>query len=64
MTANNKSADSRSRLVDYASFVKSLRLPLEGRRAQITREAFCAINPEEGAECFTIAQAKAAFKYE
>lgn len=63
MRAHNK-GDHRVKLIDYASFVASLRLPLEGRRAEIVKDAFCTINSEEGATCFTIAQAKAAFKYE
>jgi hypothetical protein len=55
MSAHNRSDNSRVRLVDYASFVASLRLPLEGRRAEIVKDVFSSINSEPGAECFTIA---------
>lgn len=50
--------------MDYCAFVNALRLPLEGRRLNIVKRAFCKINPEEGAECFTIGQARGCFAYE
>jgi len=51
-------------MIDYEKFVCGLRLPLEGRRLGIVKEAFCKINSEAGAEAFTMAQAKACFKFE
>lgn len=55
---------SRNPLVCYKSFVCGLRAPLEGNRQGIVQDAFRKINCEDGAECFTICQAKAAFAYE
>jgi Ca2+-binding EF-hand superfamily protein len=54
----------RNPLVCYKSFVNGLRAPLEGKRQGIVQDAFRKINCEDGAECFTIAQAKSAFAYE
>ena len=51
-------------MVCYRSFVEGLRQPLEGSRQGIVQDAFRKINSEEGAECFTIAQARAAFAYD
>ena len=55
---------SRCPMVCYRSFCEGLRQPLEGNRKSIVCDAFRKINQEEGAECFTIAQAKAAFAYD
>ena len=55
---------TRSPLVCYRSFVEGLRQPLEGNRRSVVSDAFKKINSEDGAECFTIAQAKAAFAYD
>jgi len=54
----------RCPLVCYRSMVNGLRLTLEGNRLNVVKEAFCCINGEPGAECFTIAQARVAFSYE
>jgi len=54
----------RQPLICYKSFVNGLRMPLEGTRLAVVKEAFCKINGEPGAQCFTIAQAKAAFSYD
>jgi hypothetical protein len=42
-------------MIEYKKFVDGLRLPLEGRRLGIVKEAFCKINSEEGAQAFTMA---------
>lgn len=55
MRTYNKGGDHRVKLIDYTTFVASLRLPLEGRRAEIVCDAFRTINSEEGASVFTIA---------
>ena len=54
----------RQPLVDYKAFVNGLRLPLEGTRMAVVKEAFCKINCEPDATCFTVAQAKEAFSYD
>ena len=64
MNFYNCSNDHRCKMIDYDRFVCGLRLPLEGRRLGIVKEAFGKINSEEGAQAFTMAQAKACFKYE
>lgn len=66
MKFHNKSSrdEPKNRLIDYEAFVKMLRLPLKDRRLDIVKEAFCKINQEPGAQCFTVAQAKDAFAYE
>lgn len=56
--------DEKNPLIDYMAFVNGLRLPLKDRRLGIVKEAFCKINPEAGADCITVGQAKAAFAYE
>lgn len=64
MNFYNCSNDHKCKMVDYEKFVCGLRLPLEGRRLGIVKEAFAIINPEAGAEALTMAQAKVVFKYE
>lgn len=66
MKYHNRSArdEPKNRLVDYEAFIKMLRLPLTGRRLDIVKDAFCKINPEQGAEGFTVGQAREAFAYE
>jgi len=51
-------------MIDYTAFVDGLRMPLEGARLSVVKEAFAKINSEPGAECFTVAQAKTAFSYD
>lgn len=53
-------------MVDYDAFVRGLRLPLGGRRLQIVERAFCAVgcSGDKKCESVTVAQARAAFKYE
>jgi hypothetical protein len=60
----NCSNSHKVKMIDYQGFVNGLRLPLEGRRLGIVKEAFSKVNPEAGAMALTMAQAKACFKYE
>ena len=66
MKYHNRSSRSepQHRLIDYEAFVKMLRLPLKDRRLDIVKDAFAKINPEAGAEAFSVGQARAAFAYE
>jgi hypothetical protein len=51
----NCSNDHRVKMIDYQGFVNGLRLPLEGRRLGIVKEAFCKVNPEADAQACTMA---------
>jgi hypothetical protein len=64
MNFYNVSHDHRVKLIDYEKFVSGLRLPLEERRLGIVRAAWASIASDIEAECITMAQAKAGFKYE
>lgn len=64
MNFYNCSGTHKFKMIDYNKFVQGLRLPLEGRRLAIAQEAWKTIQPEAGAQCMTMAQAKAAFKFE
>ena len=64
MRFHDCSGGAKEKLLNIDSFVKSLRVPLEDRRLKIVKEAFAKINSEQGAEAFTVAQAKAAFAFE
>ena len=62
MKCHNK-GDDRNYLVDYAAWVSSLKLPLEGRRLNIVNEALAKINPE-GKSSFTVGEAKEHFGFD
>ena len=64
MKYHDCSGGAREKLLSIDSFVRGLRMPLEDRRLKIVNEAFAKINAEEGAQAFTVAQAKAAFSFE
>lgn len=55
--------DDRNYLVDYNSWVNSLKLPLKGRRLEIVQDALAKVNPS-GADSFSVAAAKENFGYE
>ena len=60
----NRGGSEKCPMIDYCAFINALRVPLDGPRLDCVKEAFAKINSEPGAQCFTIAQAKAAFSYE
>ena len=64
MNHYNCSQDHRVKMIDFEKFVCGLRLPLEGRRLGIVRAAWASVAPDTEAQCITMAQAKAGFKYE
>ena len=61
MKCYNAGVNDRHRRMDYAAWVEDLRLPLEGRRLQITNAAFDRLG---GGDSITCAQAKEAFAFE
>ena len=40
MRVYQKGGTEKNRLIDYVSFVNALRLPLEGRRLEVVKQAF------------------------
>ena len=56
--------EEKNKLIDYAAFVRGLRLPLAGRRLDMVKQAFAKIAGGEATGCVTVGQAKAAFAYE
>lgn len=63
MKLHNTSGDDRNYQVDYAAWVQSLKMPLQGRRLLIVQEALGKVNPEK-ADSFTVGQARACFGFE
>lgn len=61
MRVYQKGGTEKNRLIDYVAFVNALRLPLEGRRKDIVKQAFDQIG---GGDAVTVGQAKACFAYE
>lgn len=61
MRVYQKGGDEKNRLIDYVAWVNALRLPLEGRRKEIVRQAFDRIG---GGDSVTVGQAKGCFAYE
>lgn len=53
--------DVKDRLIDYAAFVKGLRIPLTGRRLDIIQDVWVKIAGDLSAESTTVAKAKEAF---
>ena len=62
MKCYNAGVNDRHRRMNYAAWIEDLRLPLEGRRLQITNAAFDKLSA--GADSISVAQAKESFGFE
>jgi len=61
MRVYQKGGTEKCRLIDYAAFVSALRIPLEGRRLAVVKQAFDQIG---GGDAVTVGAAKGCFAYE